>query len=325
MQLIRFWNIALKFLVVSGLWCSTGVFASESPKVAVTIAPFHALVSAIMEGVGKPTLLVRPGASPHHYTLRPSEVKALQQANILFWGGPELESFLIKPLRSQNPSLRIVQLDQTPQLLILPPRRSALFEAHTHEAHDHSHSEGGDSSAHIHITETQDMHFWLDPTNANVLVNYIAAELSVVDPSHRMYYQHNAKQFIQKIEALDQRLKIKLTPVRATPFIVFHDAYQYFERHYGLAAVGSINIHPEIPPSVERLLIIRATIEKNKAKCIFREPQFKSQIVNSLADETHTKVGELDPIGVPSQLGGEGYLQLLEKLADNFIECLTQR
>lgn len=324
MKLLHGYFVVLNlFMAMNGLWGSTAAFASEPLKVVVTIAPFHALVSAVTKGITKPTLLVRQGASPHHYTLRLSEVKAVQEANIIFWGGPELESFLVKPLKSINASPRIVQFDQVPNLSILPIRRSASFEAHRHDDHHHHTHAAATADNHIHIAATKDMHFWLDPNNAKILVAYIAKTLSEIDPNHRAHYQINAKQFIQQIETMDLRLKNKLKSAQNIPFIVFHDAYQYFEKHYGLTAIGSVNIHPEIPPGVERLLTIRTLIEKNKARCIFREPQFKPQIVNTLAEETHTKVGELDPVGVSSQIGGDGYIQLLEKLADSFVECLV--
>lgn len=310
-------------------------------RVVTTIAPFHALVSAVMGNLGVPELLLKPGASPHHYTLRPSEIKVLQDAEVIFWGGPQLESFLVKPLSTierSYPSLNIIQLDKTPSLVLLPVRRSSTFETccghdHEHEhEHDHGHSHNNDHDhGHGHEADNHDMHFWLDPNNAKVLIDHIAKVLSEKDPIHKNEYFENAKQFKLKLSALDEKLKEELKPVQKKPFIVFHDAYQYFEKHYHLTAAGSITVHPEIPPSVERLQEIRSIIKKTKAVCVFREPQFNSQLIKGIAEETGIHIGELDPLGVSlgsareskDESKGEGYLILLKNLAKSFRECLS--
>jgi len=312
--------ILSSFLFVNGLCVSRPIFASGHsgiPRVIVTLAPFHALVSAVMQGTGQPILLLKPSASPHHYTLRPSEMRLLRQADLIFWGGPELETFLVKSLASIGPTCRIMALDQTPHLSLLPLRRSVQFEQACGQVH-------AEHSPHIPVTKAKDMHFWLDPHNAIRLVDIIESVLSEMNPPNQAQYRENAKRFKIRLAALDQQLKDKLKPIQSKPYIVFHDAYQYFEYRYGLRAVGAINIHPEIPPSIERLRVIRSMIANSKAQCIFREPQFKSHIVDVIAHEAQVSIGELDPIGEPAEEGGLGYLNLLEDLADSFNNCLTR-
>lgn len=317
----RWWFPVLNLILLGGLWVNQPLFASEVPKAMTSIAPFHALVSAVMDGIGEPKLLLTGKSSPHHYTLRPSEIKALQDADIIFWGGPLLETFLAKPLTVLPPSITIVELDKTKRLKLLKVRQSALFAPHTH---DHSH--GSQEHEHPHenaaLSHQNDMHFWLDPDNAKILVDAIAQQLSNKDPVHQTHYLENAKRFKKKIEAIDHQIKQKLQPVQHHPFIVFHDAYQYFERHYGLTGVAAISLHPEIPPSVERLKSIREILRKTKAICIFSEPQFKSNIVQSIAAETNIRVGQLDPLGRSSNTPGNGYLNLLNNLSDEFSRCL---
>jgi len=335
-------NLIARTLLFSliAVW-TNAAFANSPLKVVVTIPPFHALVSAVMGDIAKPQLLLKAGASPHHYTLRPSEIKALQEANLIFWGGPALESFLIKPFTTLPKSVKIIEFDKTKSLLLLPVRRTTHFEAccdHEHEngdndkhshshtnSHTHSHSHAHSNhnkNDHAHDHPIYDMHFWLDPNNAKLIIDEIATTLSKSDPEHARQYQENAKQFKLKLTALDSELKKQLKPVQKIPFIVFHDAYQYFERHYNLSAAGSISLHPEIPPSVERLQEIRNIIQTTKAVCVFREPQFKSQLVTTLAQETGTHEGELDPLGLPTKQGGDGYLKLLKDLANAFVGCL---
>ncbi len=318
----------LKILAVCGLCWITAVFASgNKPNVVVSIPPFHALVTAVMENVGEPILLLKKGASPHHYNLRPSEVKMLQQADLIFWGGPALETFLVKPLQSLSSSTKVIELEKTEKLLLLPPRRTAAFNSargHDHNpdhTHEHNH-EGHSCCGHDHGPSAKDMHFWLDPNNAKIILGAIVENLSQIDPAHQAQYCSNAKKFIAKLDALDRELKIKLKPIQKMPYVVFHDAYQYFEHHYDLNDVGSISVHPELPISLQRLYEIREQIKKTKAICVFREPQFKPQMVESLSQDTGAKIGELDPLGQSHSKDGSDYLHLLENIANSLRGCL---
>lgn len=282
---------------------------STSPRVLVSITPFYALVAAVMEGVGTPELLVKPGSSPHEYALRPSDMQRLIKADLIFWGGPLLETFLVKPLSNARKTQTIVEFDNTPKLLLLPLRHSAAWDPDEHE-HGHEHD------------SNQDMHFWLDPNNAIILTDAIVAGLIKIDPNHADIYKKNAKILKQRLKKLDGNIADELKIIKTIPYIVFHDAYQYFERRYGLKGVGSITLNPEIPPSAKRLNTIRTTIEKSKAVCVFREPQFQPKLVDSIVEDLGVKTGELDPIGQASQNNPKGYFTLLENLAHAIKQCL---
>jgi zinc transport system substrate-binding protein len=291
------------------------ILASESLKVVVSITPLHALVSGVMQGVANPLLIVKEGASPHDYSLRPSEIKQLQNADIIFWAGPDLETFLIKPLQNIPAKTRLVEFMKTPNLFLLPIRHSANWEEHAHASHD-THS---DHHTHEGLT---DPHFWLDPNNAARLLDLISKNLSDIDPIHQQQYQENSNRLKTQLLALDKKLKIKLQPIQTIPFIVFHDAYQYFEHHYGLKGVGSITLHPELPPSANRIQQLQATIRRTHAACIFSEPQFQPKLVDSLAKDLHIKTGILDPLGPKTRQGAEGYFELLEQLSESLSSCL---
>ena len=291
------------------------------PRVVVSINPFYGLVASVMQGVAKPSLLLKIGASPHEYTLKPSEIRQLEAATLIFWGGPALESFLIKPLAQQQAS--IVAFDQVPGLYTLPLRTDSVWESeepeesalsgHHHHSHSHSHSD-----AHGNI----DMHFWLDPHNAIEMTKAIVLQLSLVDPEHQSHYQANGETLIQRLKKLDLKLQKNLESVQSKPFVVFHDAYQYFEQHYHLQGAGSISLHPELPPSVKRLSTIRAIIAKQKVVCLFSEPQFSPALVHSIADDLPVKTGVLDPIGInPSP---EGYFTLMNNLSEALTGCLAK-
>lgn len=306
-------------------WASTAAstrtpLVNTAPRVVVSIPPFYALVAAVMEGVGTPKLLVKPGASPHEYALRPSDILLLQDAELIFWGGPQLETFLVKPLNNltaYSEALRIAEFDNAPGLLLLPIRHSAAWDPH-----DHRHGNGHTHEILDNEKSNQDMHFWLNPNNAIILIDMIVHHLVMIDPNHTNIYKKNGMQLKQRLKKLDAHISTELETVKAIPYIVFHDAYQYFEQRYGLKGVGSITLNPEIPPSAKRLNTIRTTIEKSKAQCVFREPQFQPKLVESIVEDLSVKTGELDPIGQASQNNSEGYFTLLENLSHAIKQCL---
>lgn len=338
---LRFVLLSLILLAGLGPYSLFASIPNKSPQVVASITPFYNLVASIMEGVGTPKLLVRLGASPHDYALRPSDIQMLKDADIVFWAGPNLETFLVKSLSSQDlkSGVKIVQFDQTPGLLLLPVRQSPNWEPceHSHDDHGHGHGHGHghthdhshDQCAHHHDHDdsdatNKDMHFWLDPNNAQVLIDSIVKHLSLVDPEHKNVYQKNATRIKAQLKVVDQKIKSKLKPVKTVPFIVFHDAYQYFEHHYGLNGVGAITLHPEVPPSVQRIATIRETIQKTHAACVFTEPQFQPKLVQSIIRDTGVHTGELDPLGTIPKNGGNGYFELLENLADSLSACLQK-
>ncbi len=316
----RLFNVLGRLLGCTVLCLSCMPTFAAVPRVVVSINPFYGLVASVMQGVAKPSLLLKIGASPHEYTLKPSEIKQLEAANLIFWGGPALESFLIKPLAQQQAN--IVAFDQVPGLHTLPLRTNIIWESEEpetpeasehHHHHHHSHSDAHDSI---------DMHFWLDPHNAIVITKAIVRQLSLVDPEHQSHYQANGETLIQRLKKMDLKLQKNLERVQSKPFVVFHDAYQYFEKHYHLQGAGSISLHPELPPSVKRLSAIRDTIEKQKVVCLFSEPQFSPALVHSIANDLPVRIGVLDPIGMdPSP---EGYFTLMDNLSEALTGCLMQ-
>ncbi|MBC7137055.1 MAG: zinc ABC transporter substrate-binding protein, partial [Oceanibaculum nanhaiense] len=220
--------------------------AQPAPKVFVTVKPVHALVAGVMQGVGEPYLLLKGGESPHSYTLKPSDARALSESALVFWVGESLETFLEHPLETLGKQARIVELAEAKGIETLEGREGGAWEsheaAHDHDKkHDHSHDKKHAHAAHDGI----DGHLWLDPHNAEAIVTVAAEALAGIDPANAAAYRDNAQKMVERIEALDAELTAQLAPVKDRPYIVFHDAYQYFEAHYGLKAVGSITLSPE--------------------------------------------------------------------------------
>ena len=297
---------------------------AQAPKVVVSIKPIHSLVASVMHGVGEPTLLVRGGASPHSYTMNPSDAKALAAADLVVWVGPELESFLEKPLRANAPRATLLTLMDLKGLTLLETREGGAWDAHDHgKKRGHGHQDH-DHKDHDHADEHGELntHIWLDPANARAIVEAAAEALAAGDPANAEAYRKNADRKLQELDALDAELKAALAPVKDKPFVVFHDAYQYFEARYGLSAVGSITVSPDRRPSAKRLSAIRAKIGGLGAACVFAEPQFEPTLVRTVVEGTKARTGVLDPEGSELPEGEALYPTLMRNLAASLRGCL---
>jgi zinc transport system substrate-binding protein len=296
--------------------------SETAPGVVATIRPVHSLVTGVMEGVGAPHLLVSGGQSPHAYSLRPSDAAALEGADLVVWIGPDLETFLADPLRTLADDAHVVTLAQAPGLTRLPVRAGGAFEPHDHgHDHDHDHNHGHEQG-HGHEAAT-DMHLWLDPDNAAAMVDAIAAALAEVDPDHAETYRANAAAVRADLSALTAEVGSRLAPVDDIPFIVFHDAYRYFENRFDLAAVGAITVTPGAPPGAARLAEIRATLERTGAVCVFAEPQFEPRVVQVITEGTGARAGTLDPVGADLSPGPDLYPTMIRRLAGSLHDCLA--
>ena len=300
-----------------------------APRVAASIKPIHSLVAGVMKGAGEPVLIVRGGASPHTYSLRPSGMRALQSARLVFWVGGELEVFLRKPLASLSGGARAVALSRAKGMFLLSGGRDRAGDHHDEHAGGKGHGHGGNKAheaedAHGHGDHGEaDMHIWLDPVNARRMVGVIEAELSRADEGRAALYRANALRLKRKLEALESEIRALLKPVAGVPYIVFHDAYRYFESRFGLSPLGSLTLSPERSPGAKRLAAIRRKIRALGARCVFAEPQFTPRLVETVAAGSGARVGELDPLGADLTAGEEMYFSLMRGLASSLTNCLS--
>jgi zinc transport system substrate-binding protein len=317
-----------------------GPVAAAEIDVVASIKPVHSLVASVMQGVGQPVLLVKGTGSEHSYSLRPSEARALEQAEVVFWVGETMETFLLKPLGALAGNAKVVELWRTTGLTLLPTREGGMWEAHEHGGEDAGADAGhgaaeqpgahGEEGADVeaqhgaadHAHRETDMHIWLDPGNAKVLAAAIASALSDADPSNALIYQANAERLRQLLDELDGSLQDRLAAVADRPYVVFHDGYQYFEHRYGVNAVGAITINPTVRPSAQRLGEIHERLEELDAACVFVEPQFEPTLVDTVVEGTSAKKGVLDPLGAALDAGPAQYFELLNSLCDSLIDCL---
>jgi len=300
---------------------ATAALATSPPSVVVTIKPLHALVAQVMAGVGSPELLVKGAASPHTFALRPSETRLLHGAALFVRMSEALEPFTVRVVRSLPASVQVVTLQETPRLKLLGRRSAPTFERHSHARGEHSHSHSRAQPA--SNTDAIDGHAWLDPDNAVAMVQRIAEILSAKDPANAAAYADNAGALVGRLKALGDELDRDLKPIAGRPYIVFHDAYQYLERRYGLNVVGSISVSPDVPASGKRLRELRRKITELDAVCVFAEPQIDTRLVDNLIEGTSARPGTLDPEGVMIEAGPELYFTLMRRLADDLKRCLS--
>lgn len=304
---------------------AAGAAHAEVPNVVVSIKPIHSLVASIMQGVGEPALIVEGAASPHTYSMKPSNASALEKANVVFWVGHGLEAFLEKPLESLGSKAKIVELDDASGLEKLKFREGGAFEAHDHGdeheegAEGHAHGEAG----HHHDEGEFDLHLWLDPTNAKAMAAEIEKTLAAADPDNAAAYKTNLDALNTRLAALDKSLAETVAPIKDKPFIVFHDAYQYFEHRYQVKVAGSITVSPETLPGAARLKQIHEKIVELGATCVFAEPQFEPKLVNVVLEGTSAKSGTLDPEAATLEAGPDLYFQLMDGIGTSLKTCLS--
>lgn len=301
----------------NGFWLAAAVLAgtmagpapaSEPPSVVVTILPVHALVAQVMGAAGEPRLLMPPGASPHTFALRPSVAQALADADLVVWVGPELERFFADSLDTLAPDAVRLSLLRDGAVATLARREGAVWEPDDDAEHD-------DGAA-------IDPHIWLDPANARAIVRVVAEALARLDPERAPSYRANARTAERDLDALEREIGALLAPVADRPFVVFHDAYAYLERRYGLSAVGAIVLDAERPPSARHLIELRERIAAAGTACVFAEPQFSAGLVATVVEGTGASIGILDPIGAGPP-GPASYDRMMRALADALAGCLS--
>jgi len=292
--------------------------AEADVEIATTITPIHSLVSMVTEGIAEPSLIIKPGASPHGYAMKPSEAQALDGADIVFWVGRPLEFWMEKAINTLAADAEVVELGAVEGVVRHGIRGGGVWGGHDDHGHEeHAHNEDA------HGADSYDPHLWLDPDNAVLWVQVIATELSSLDPENAGTYQANASATETRLTEMTSAIQKDLETIGTIPYIVFHDAYQYFERYFGLNAVGAISLSDADRPSAARLSEIQHRIEESGAKCAFAEPQFEPKLLDTVIEGQPVMKGTLDPLGADIEPSAELYPILMTRLAASLKDCLS--
>ncbi|UVE17897.1 zinc ABC transporter substrate-binding protein ZnuA [Pseudomonas sp. LS44] len=304
---------------------ASAVHAADAPaevRVLTSIKPLQLIAAAVQDGVGQPDVLLPPGASPHNYALRPSDVRRVGEASLLYWIGPDLEGFLPRVLAGRSgPS---VALQSLPGLQL---RHFGEGHGEADENQHEEHREHDDHDAehdHDHRPGTLDAHLWLLPANARVIATKMATDLAAADPRNAPRYQANLKAFGERLETLDQRLKQRLQGVAGKPYFVFHEAFDYFEAAYGLQHAGVFSVAADVQPGARHVAAMRTRLQQAGPSCVFSEPPLRPRLAETLSAGLPVKLAELDALGVAAPLSAQGYEQLLDNLAGTLAGCLER-
>ncbi|HHQ6559708.1 TPA: zinc ABC transporter substrate-binding protein ZnuA [Serratia fonticola] len=295
------------------------VMAGNATAAVVTsIRPLGFIASAIADGVTPTEILLPDGASPHDFALRPSDIQRLRSADLVLWVGPDMEAFLTKSL-TQLPTNKQLAISELPAVQPLLMKGDDDHD-HDHAAEAHSHADGDDGHDHHH--GDYNMHVWLSPEVAKVTAIAIHDRLLELMPQKKDKLDANLRQFEDQLAQTDKNLVKMLTPVQGKGYFVFHDAYGYFEKHFGLSPLGHFTVNPEIQPGAQRLHQIRTQLVEQKAVCVFAEPQFRPAVINAVAKGTNVRSGTLDPLGTGIELGKDSYGNFLTALSNQYVSCL---
>ena len=302
--------------------------ANAETKVVASIKPIHSLASYLMDGVNKPGLIVDGYASPHGFAMKPSHAKMLQEADLIFWVGEDLESFLEKPLKSIAKNAEKIELMEIKGLNKLKFRERNIFDGHDDHGHDDGHKEDGHDDEHKedghddhegHAHGEYDPHIWLDPSNAKVILKEMAEHLIEKDQKNASIYKSNLKKALKDLDKLTKNVKSDLN--KDFKSIVFHDAYQYFEKRFDVNIMGAFTVNTDVMPGAEQLSEIREIIEHDKVSCVFSEPQFNPDIINAVAKDMNISTGVLDPLGATLDPGKDLYFDLIKNMSKSFKGC----
>ena len=312
-------------IIISTLMFSIITYANADIKVVTSIKPIHSITSYIMDGVGSPDLIVDGYNSPHNFQLKPSHAKMLQNADLVIFVGEGIEEFLEKPLESIAKDAKKFALLEQSGFKKLKFREKNIFEEHDdHDDHDKKAKKKDDHDDHGHDDHGHghgeyDPHIWLDPINAKAMIKKITKLLSKMDKENSSTYKSNSKKAIKEIDMMVKEIKSEMN--KDLKFVVFHDAYQYFENRFDISVLGALTLNTDVLPGAEQLSEIREVIEHENVNCIFSEPQFNPDIINAIAMDTNVKTGVLDPLGATLEPGKDLYFDLIRNISKSFKGC----
>ena len=309
-------TIAAQLGLLSLAMLGGAIRAEAELAVVATIKPVHALVAQVMGATGTPELLVGGTASPHTFSIKPSDAKRLARATLVFRVAETVEPFTAKLVGVLPKGATLVTLSTAPGIAALPRRRGGPFEADAHNGHDHDHDDHAPKGG-------MDGHVWLDPANGAAMLDAIAAALSAKAPENAAVYGANAAAAKARLDVLAKEIAAELAPVAGKSFVIFHDATQYFEKRFGLTVAGSITTDPDVPASGKRLSALRAKIARTGAACVFSEPNFEAKVVAAVIEGSAARTAVLDPEGATLQPGPDLYENLLRGMAKSIKGCLV--
>lgn len=302
--------------VVSLVFFCVSSASTDRLRIVSSIAPVHAIVVAVAGERAQADLLLKGSASPHHFSLKPSHARLLQESDFVVLIDFGLESFLEKPVRSIS-GIKTIELADALGIQLRETREIGVLSSEHAESHSHGHDHG-------HESYHDDLHLWLDPLNAIAMADYLAGVLSDADPAGDTIYRENAARFKERVELVMKTIQSQLSPYSDQPYVVFHDAFQYFEKRFGLMSPAVLTVNPEMAPSAKVVRQVREYLLSSGTRCVYREPQFSPSILSSMTEGLPITIAELDPLGDGAAIDADYYPQIVLGMAQSFESCFSQ-
>ena len=310
-------NRLLRFLkMLSPLLIINGFILDANADIISSVKPIAFIAQAVSDGVTNTDILLPDGASPHTYSLKPSDLAKIKTAELIIWVGEDLETFMPTVLKSIDKNKQI-------ELMDIPTIKSLLRTSTNNHDQQETHSHNNDSD-HDHHGE-YDEHIWLSPKIAKEIAQAVHDKLITIYPDKKDIIDENLNEFTVKLAETEQNIAKKLINVQNSGYFVFHDAYGYFESQFGLKNLGSFTINPAVQPGVQTVYAIKRELKEHQAVCIFREPQFSPAVIEKIVNGTDVRIGELNPLGTDITLSKNAYSQFLLKLTQQLLDCLDKK
>ena len=310
-------NRLLRFLkLLSPLLIINSFILDANANIISSVKPIAFITQAVSDGVTNTDILLPDGASPHTYSLKPSDLAKIKTAELIIWVGEDLETFMPTVLKSIDNNKQI-------ELMDIPTIKSLLRTSTNNHDQQETHSHNNDSD-HDHHGE-YDEHIWLSPKIAKEIAQAVHDKLITIYPDKKDIIDENLNEFTVKLAETEQNIAKKLINVQNSGYFVFHDAYGYFESQFGLKNLGSFTINPAVQPGVQTVYAIKRELKEHQAVCVFREPQFSPAVIEKIVNGTDVRIGELNPLGTDITLSKNAYSQFLLKLTQQLLDCLDKK
>lgn len=304
-------NNIFKFAAVvifSFIFICNFIANAKQLKVIASIKPIHSLVSRVMGDLGTPELLMTGGLTPHIFRMKPSDIKKVINADVLFYISPKFETFLKSTTLTKRPTLNAVAFAQQEGIKLLPYRTSKVWFAEGKVDDRHAHNE-------------MDMHIWLDPSNTGRIVTIIEETLSKLDPDNTITYVKNSKLLIKELYEQEELIRELLRPVRQSAMIVYHDAFQYYEKAFSLKSFGAIQLKSDETPSIKHLAALKKIAAERNVTCVLAIPGTHPRIATVVMGDTKAGYGVVDHLGQYLEPGPNSYFQLMFEITQSILDC----
>ena len=290
------------------LSCINAASAFAQPAVMTTIKPLQFIAAAVMDGIAEPEVLIPSTQSPHYYTLRPSDIRKVSEAQLVLWIGPQMETYLEGFIAQLAQQTILIEAGALPGVTLHEVGHNRVEQAHVHEEAD-NHG-------------LYDPHIWLNTGNAELIARSLYEELIVFDPANAARYEENVAGFVEGLRLLEARLRKEVTGLVDGRYALYHNGIQYFEKQFGLEHQFVLVPDHEIQPGIRHLLALRELLEDRPLTCVLEDVNANEATINTVFRDYPVNRVRIDTMGDAIDSGRFAYVRLVENMTLALRHCL---